>query len=1526
MAGEEVGVGYVSVLPSGRGFERKLKELLPKDPKLVVDVKLDEKDFKRRTDKIRADFADLGGHFAGITAAASAVGPALSAGVAGASALGAGLASIVGAVGPAVGVLGALPVALIAGAQAGGVAKFALEGVAAAAEKVSAAAGDPAKLQKALAELTPEAARLATTLAATKPALDGLRQSAQHGLFPGLESSLSRLTVLAPRFRADLESTGKVLGDVAVGGTDLLVKRQGLLHEILRGNLPILAQAGGGALHLGDAFLHVAHAAQPMTLEIAGAAAQLAAYIEHATTAGDQSGRLGRFFHTAWVDAQQLGRIVEDVAVGLAHVFKAGAGDGQHLLDTTEQLTEHFREWTTSADGVARLGKWFDDGHRNAEALARVVEALRRNLTGFGDGGLLAPLLDKLSGPGGLVDALGGLVHAANVQGALGALADALTSVVHALAGMEGADSSLKAFAETLKFLADAALTIERNVPGATDALGALFLLIGSKKALSVVGLGSAVDLLGAKVGKTASGVAKSSALYKLGADQLDNYRLGVLGASDAAAPLAARLGGVAGKAKGLASSALLAVGGLGGLAVGAAVVGGAAYLLEKHLNSVRDAHDGVTEAAGKLKTAFADEKLSLDQFTTANKNLGNQLKGLSGTQRDASIIEIGFQLVHDGEPPETAFAELQKLALAFGLQLPVGLKASDLADVQKQLDALATTAKRLTDEIQTNMGNVGTKTGEEISGLAKSIAEAFQSGDIAGATRQWGAYEQAVKASGDTVDAQKASLNYLNDEILKNGHFTNVSIDNSRNMAEGLQEIIKSTSGASNVTKDFNRDVLYAYTQTGDWNVATREAADSLAKQTAATAAASGVIDDHAHAMYGNQQNTYLAFLAARQLSGAMDAEASKTRDAALSLDAMHNALIRAQGGSLDMKLATGALFQSVRDLGDSFKTNGDHLDVTTKKGYANQQAIKSLVTAYNDNADAILHNGKSHDKQALALEHSRDDLIKQLQALKDNKGQLLLNKGEIDAVTTAIGKVPKEWKTKFEVDDAAAKAELAHLQGLIRTTAQQGQTAYLDFLNNRASSSDASSTRLTPNLSGATFAGGLAPRALFTTLGARESLAAPRLTAAQQAALNKVTASLKDHSSPDQLAVDYGHLRDALLKSTGPVTAAQAAYDKAAKTLTDLHTKLTAVTSAQTVHAAASTAVTAQARAYLQEQLDEARAHGASKKRIAELTTQLRELGTTHSATAAQQRAAVAVIKAALKDQIAAQKDATDKVKATLATVKAAEKAAQQAANDAAKALIAGITAEVDAFVSQVDAFVGTMSDAITGGALDLSKLWGATTQNIGDLTVFVPGSLDQLQTGLDDRIAAAQQFSDDLAALASSGASQDLNTQLGGLGQEAGDALAKQLLAGGQTSIDNLNSSIAKLKDIGVAGATDLAHTFLSPGGDAITQFIDGMTGKLPELDKFLADLRARVTAALGPGAAAVVSPTAPVVKPVSPVPSAKTSTTTTGTTTKTGTASAKAVTFHVTAAPDIPTAVQLLTLSQQYDKLHAPLGVG
>lgn len=381
----------------------------------------------------------------------------MSAGGAGAIALGAGLA-------PLVGVFGTLPGLGLGAAQGMGVLKLAFLGVGDAVGGLNAQM-DPKKL----AALTPEAQRFARTLDALKGPLRVLQRGVQGALFGPLTAGLRAARPLLGALRGPLTGTAGALGQVG-RRLGVLVGSRGFLSD-LRGQatftnrqIPVL---GGAALRLANALRHVMVAARPLTAWMIRLAASWAAGVGSAARAGRQTGTLARFFEQTRRVLSRVLSIAGSLGVALWNVLRAGRGLGGDLLRSLDRSAAAFRSWTASARGRNAIVQFFRNARQPIYETAKLVRDVVGAFLRIGNRSSVGPLIAQLRG---IVPVLERVVS--NTTAAFGpTMIAAIIAFAKAFEPLAGTSGPLVLYVKILTDLAKALLWLEQHIPGFSAAL-----------------------------------------------------------------------------------------------------------------------------------------------------------------------------------------------------------------------------------------------------------------------------------------------------------------------------------------------------------------------------------------------------------------------------------------------------------------------------------------------------------------------------------------------------------------------------------------------------------------------------------------------------------------------------------------------------------------------------------------------------------------------------------------------------------------------------------------------------------------------------------------------------------------------------------------------------------------------------------------------------------------------------------------------------------------------------------------------
>lgn len=244
----------------------------------------------------------------------------------------------------------------------------------------------------------------------------------------------------------------------------------------------------------------------------------------------------------------------------------------------------------------------------------------------------------------------------------------------------------------------------------------------------------------------------------------------------------------------------------------------------------------------------------------------------------------------------------------------------------------------------------------------------------------------------------------------------------------------------------------------------------------------------------------------------------------------------------------------------------------------------------------------------------------------------------------------------------------------------------------------------------------------------------------------------------------------------------------------------------------------------------------------------------GAAKTRRTAEERARVAELEAAKQaasSNLTTVKNSVSKstaaAKAAAAAAATAAKNAIQSATQAAQAMISNLQSKADAMVSKIQAFQGTVTTGLTGDD-SLSSIISSLTTTDANGNSVAP-TLDQISSALGGVASTAKTFGDQIQQIKDEGGSQDLITQLLGLGPTAGSQLASQLLAAGQTAIKNFTGLYSSISSVVTAQGDQIAQAFYGQGAAAFTQYLQGLESQYPALRKALAPIIKEVDSALG-----------------------------------------------------------------------------
>jgi len=369
----------------------------------------------------------------------------------GLSAIGAGGAIAVGGLAPVVGVVaGALPIF--------------------AAAKLSMLL-----FKLAADQLEPSLTRIKNQFTELGPVI------ARGGLQSGLDYFANSLEKLAKVTGRGLAGLGGELGLAARNAGDIAKSSPFLaqVSRIFEGLRPILRFVLAGLLSIAQAVLNVTEAAIPAAQDMAKMFANIAEDLRKWTAEQLANGKMTQFITNAWTLFVRIIGVVVDVVVGLYNIFRVAAGFSGEFGQSIHDLAWEFRLWTASAEGQARITKYFQDSLPALREMGKLIGFVVGGLAGLGANQNVAPLLAQINSE--LLPALALLVNKLAGAGGLGpTLIDVATQLATLFAGLDF--SGLGAFVMAINGLLHALVWLQQNVPGANFVISSLlFTMLGFK-------------------------------------------------------------------------------------------------------------------------------------------------------------------------------------------------------------------------------------------------------------------------------------------------------------------------------------------------------------------------------------------------------------------------------------------------------------------------------------------------------------------------------------------------------------------------------------------------------------------------------------------------------------------------------------------------------------------------------------------------------------------------------------------------------------------------------------------------------------------------------------------------------------------------------------------------------------------------------------------------------------------------------------------------------------------------------------
>jgi hypothetical protein len=547
------------------------------------------------------------------------------------------------------------------------------------------------KARQAMRELSAEQRDFVKWIGQNRGVAEGLTAASARGLFPGVQAggdaALRNLDVL----EGVLERTGDAMGYVAEQAGRMVGGREfGREMEVIGNrNAEVLEDLGDAALNLVDALGDVLVAADPFVSWLTQAAKAGSENVEAWAQAGEKSGETAAFFReTRWV-LQDLHDIGGNLIGTLVNIGGAGYESGRDLMQSLEDVTGRWEEWTGSVEGQNEMADYFDHAKEATEEVAGLIGDLAEAWARLGGNENSPELIRQIREE--LVPALEEALD--NLATTLGpALIDTLVSVVELFAELSEDGGGLALAVELIGDVVDGITwLIDIGGPGLKEALSVGLAGMTLYKILGIGAAISGVDTLikrlktaGTVAGGVGAAAGAGSVLGAAAGAAAGSWTRGKGGAMvwtpGAGGAAGGAVGGAVAKAgaRGAIGAGLGVLGGPWGMAAGAAGV--AAY------SGVRALEEG-RESKALEKYNEQLDRLVRRRDVTGLKALGDQVRDTGEGFKGAYVpIDKAFDDLSD-DARQAATQDLPRV-----IERVEALQKLAMQDVAVEIDTKVTT------------------------------------------------------------------------------------------------------------------------------------------------------------------------------------------------------------------------------------------------------------------------------------------------------------------------------------------------------------------------------------------------------------------------------------------------------------------------------------------------------------------------------------------------------------------------------------------------------------------------------------------------------------------------------------------------------------------------------------------------------------------------------------------------------------------------------------------------------------------
>lgn len=276
-----------------------------------------------------------------------------------------------------------LPGVVATGAASLGTLKLATAGVGDSFKTMwkAAESGDPKDVKKAaeaMKDMEPNAKRAITAVVGFHDEFKKLQNTARGNVFRDVDGDFTRFgNTTLPTLTTGMDKTSRAWNNTIreLLRTGSSSSTQGFLDRIFGNTADAQNRSNSAIAPLVNAFGTLAATGSDSVPRLGSAVSDLAVRFNAFTTAADADGRLNKWINDGLTGTTHLSRTMLGVGESFTALTKA-AGGGEGLLGALDKGSNALARFMNSADGQAKLSKFFEQGREQLQSWEPVLAPL----------------------------------------------------------------------------------------------------------------------------------------------------------------------------------------------------------------------------------------------------------------------------------------------------------------------------------------------------------------------------------------------------------------------------------------------------------------------------------------------------------------------------------------------------------------------------------------------------------------------------------------------------------------------------------------------------------------------------------------------------------------------------------------------------------------------------------------------------------------------------------------------------------------------------------------------------------------------------------------------------------------------------------------------------------------------------------------------------------------------------------------------------------------------------------------------